>query len=264
MRCLARTFPIEREQPHTREKRSVRADVRHLPLIPLGFAVVAPAAVTVPSAIVRRTVAHQRASVSAHGYTRWERHYSAPPHWHRNSPAARPVTFGDVAPMPCAVWQIEQLNPYCDTCTLCCEKLVLARICVKSWHFAHMAYGPVTVRSGLGKQIADQSARRRGLAELIIALEDMCVDRSMRAVGSGAAELAVVIAIVAIAAENSRSHRPRRGRAILIQHVDQQAGLRQRTRAIVRYRMARGRGRGELRMTFNGSGAETTRTGAYP
>ena len=44
---------------------------------------------------------------------------------------------------------------------------------------------------------------------------------------------------MAIGAENARSHRARRRNSILIQFIQQQAGLRQRTGSIMGYRMAR-------------------------
>jgi len=42
-----------------------------------------------------------------------------------------PVIFGEVAPIPWAVWHTEQVKPYWDMCRLCCVKLELDRIWVK-------------------------------------------------------------------------------------------------------------------------------------
>ena len=70
------------------------------------------------------------------------------------------------------------------------------------------------------KCIGDQASRRRGLAELVIVLEDVRVHRTVRAVRPRSAEFAIVVAVVTIGAENLQSHEPRRG-AVLIQHVGQ-------------------------------------------
>ncbi len=59
---------------------------------------------------------------------------------------------------------------------------------------------------GIGKRIRDQSARDCRLAELIVALEDVRVDRSVRTVRAGAAELAIVVAVMAVRAEQLRAH----------------------------------------------------------
>ena len=92
-----------------------------------------------------------------------------------------------------------------------------------------MALGAYAVRSveteiGIGKQICDLSTGCRGLAELIVMLEDVRVDRTVRAVWSESTKFAIVVAVVAIAAKNSHAHQAPR-RAILIQHVREQAGL---------------------------------------
>ena len=73
-----------------------------------------------------------------------------------------------------------------------------------------MALGAHRVRSGdagigIGKKIGDESAGHCSLAELVIALEDVRVDRAVRAVRAGAAEFAIVVAVVAIGAEDLRS-----------------------------------------------------------
>ena len=53
-------------------------------------------------------------------------------------------------PNPCAVWQTEQLKPSVEMCRLCGVQLALERMLVRSWHFAHSAYGPSGLRSGVG------------------------------------------------------------------------------------------------------------------
>ena len=52
---------------------------------------------------------------------------------------------------------------------------------------------------GTRKKIRDHIARHRCLAELIVALQDVRVDRSMRTIRPGAAEFAIVVAVVTIA-----------------------------------------------------------------
>lgn len=100
---------------------------------------------------------------------------------------------------------------------------------------------------GSGKKVRDHSTRRRSLAELIVAFEDVRVVRSVRTVRPGAAELAIVVAVVAIGAEDARSHHARRRRSILIQQVQQEAGLRQGTGSIMSHRVARRCRRSEFR-----------------
>src|ERR1700749_1624852 len=60
----------------------------------------------------------------------------------------------------------------------------------------------------------------------------------MRSIWTIAAKLAIVVAVMAIAAEKPRPGRPSRRLAGDGEHVVQQAGLRQRAAAIVEHRMA--------------------------
>lgn len=78
----------------------------------------------------------------------------------------------------------------------------------------------------IGEQVRDYPARHCGLAELIVALEDVRVDRSVGTVRAGAAELTIVVAIMTIGTEDARSHCSHRRRSILIQLVQQKAWLR--------------------------------------
>ena len=108
------------------------------------------------------------------------------------------------------------------------------------------AIRPVEAYVWIGKQVRDLSAGHGGLAELIVVLEDMRVDRTVRTVRADSTELAIVVAVVAIAAENPDTHQAP-CRAILIQHVREQARLWQRAQTVVRDGMARGCGRTEFR-----------------
>ena len=94
------------------------------------------------------------------------------------------------------------------------------------------AIGSIEAEVWIGKRVRHQSSRSRGLAELIIVLEDVRVDRAVGTIRPEPAEFAIIVAVVAIAAENPDSHQPP-CRAILIQHVGQQTGLRQRAQTIV-------------------------------
>lgn len=88
------------------------------------------------------------------------------------------------------------------------------------------------------EQVGDHLARRHRLAQLIAALEDVGPLRSMGTAGPGAAEFAVIVAVVAIGTVDLRAHgAPLRG-AIQDQHVGKQARLRQGTGPRMKYRVA--------------------------
>ena len=99
------------------------------------------------------------------------------------------------------------------------------------------AIGASEANIGIREKVGDSAAGGNCLTELIIVLENVRVDRTMRTIGSAAAELAIVVAVVAIGAESPDAHKPS-SCAVLIQHVGQQARLRQWTRTIVRNWMA--------------------------
>ena len=69
----------------------------------------------------------------------------------------------------------------------------------------------------------------------------------MRSAGSRAAEFAIVVAVVAVRAQNSRAHAPPRGHAVKVQHARPQAGLRKRAGTIMEHRMTGRCGGGEFR-----------------
>lgn len=96
-------------------------------------------------------------------------------------------------------------------------------------------------RSGEGRQAQCH------LAELVATLQDVRELGTVRPVWASAAEFAVVIAIVAIGAEEACAHWPPLGVSIQIQQVLTQAGLWERTVAVVHDRMARCCRRVELR-----------------
>ena len=69
----------------------------------------------------------------------------------------------------------------------------------------------------------------------------------MRSAWSAAAEFSIVVAIVAVGAQDSGAHAAPQRPAIKIQHVRTEAGLRERAAAIVEHRMTRGGKRAEFR-----------------
>lgn len=77
------------------------------------------------------------------------------------------------------------------------------------------------LRTGIRIRISirHRSARRRGLAELVIPFQNVGVARPMRPVRSRSAKFPVVITIVAVDAEDAHADKPGGGGAILIQHV---------------------------------------------
>ena len=99
------------------------------------------------------------------------------------------------------------------------------------------AIGSVEAEVRIRKSVGNQSAGRRCLAELIIVLKDVRVHRTVRTIRPNAAELAIVVAVMAIGAEGLDSHQPP-WRAVLVQHVGQQTGLRKRARPDMRHGMA--------------------------
>src|ERR1035438_2341850 len=66
---------------------------------------------------------------------------------------------------------------------------------------------------GIGEKIRDRSARDGRLAELIVALQNVRVDRPMRTIRSGATELPVVVAVVAVGTEDLSTDQARRCRS---------------------------------------------------
>lgn len=98
----------------------------------------------------------------------------------------------------------------------------------------------------IGEEVVDQLARRRRLAEFIAALKNVRPLRAMRTIRSQAAKFAIVIAVVAIGAENLRPHAAPLCNSVEIEHVAQQARLRQRAAPHVSHRMAGGASEREL------------------
>ena len=96
------------------------------------------------------------------------------------------------------------------------------------------------------KQIRDELSGNRSLAEIVSSLQDMREGRPVRTVGSAASEFPVIVAVMAVRAQDANTHAARRRAAIEIQHVRSQAGLRERASAIVHHGMARSRDESKL------------------
>ena len=96
---------------------------------------------------------------------------------------------------------------------------------------------PLRADIGRRKRVRDRATGRGGLAELIIPFQDVRVDRTVGPVWPGAAKFAVIVAGVAIGAEDLGAHEPRGHRTILIQHIRKQARLRQCAAAGMRHGM---------------------------
>lgn len=88
-------------------------------------------------------------------------------------------------------------------------------------------------------QIGDWLSRSGRLAHVIAPFKNVRIFRSVRTIRPRSAELAVVIAVVTIGAEDTHAHDASLPRAIEIEHIRAQAGLRKWAAAIVHHRMAR-------------------------
>ena len=89
-------------------------------------------------------------------------------------------------------------------CRECSLKLALLRMLLRSW---------------AGKQIRDQLAWARRLAELIAALQNVEPFGAMRSVGATTAELPIVVAVMTIRAQQAHSHAAPLSGAIQVEHV---------------------------------------------
>ena len=113
--------------------------------------------------------------------------------------------------------------------------------------FAAQAVGSIHAQIRTGKKIGNQLTRHCGLAEFIAALENMCPLGAVGAVGAGASEFTIIVAVVAVGAENLGPHRTAVGYTIQVQHVRKQARLWERTASGVHHGMAGSCGDGKLR-----------------
>src|SRR5207245_1653341 len=93
------------------------------------------------------------------------------------------------------------------------------------------AQGVRSIHTQVGRGVevdSNQLSRTSSLAELVSALQNVFPHGAMRAVGSRAAGFTIVIAVMAVGAENLLAHGAACGVAIEIQHVGEQAGCRDR------------------------------------
>lgn len=99
--------------------------------------------------------------------------------------------------------------------------------------------GSVGAYIGSREQIADRRARSRSRADFVAPLQDVRPSGPMRPVWSGPAGLTVVIAAVAIAAENLHAHRATRSNAVQLQQIGSKTRLQKGAAPRMHYRMAR-------------------------
>ncbi len=86
--------------------------------------------------------------------------------------------------------------------------------------------GAVHAEVGTRIQVGDRQSGRHSLAELVAALQYVRPFRPVRTIRAGATKLAIVIAIVAIGAEDASTHRTPHSNAIKLKHLGTQAWLR--------------------------------------
>src|SRR3974390_1087807 len=91
---------------------------------------------------------------------------------------------------------------------------------------------------GIWESVGDQLAGNGCLTELVVALQHVREGGAVRSVGPLAAEFTIVVAVVAVATEDARAGGTRRNLPVEVEHFSQQAGLRQRTGAVVEHGMA--------------------------
>src|ERR1700675_1741577 len=113
--------------------------------------------------------------------------------------------------------------------------------------FGTEGVGPVCGQVRVGEQVYDRLTGSGRLAELIVALEQMNELRSVRTIGASTPELPIVVAVMAVGAEDAYAHIAARRSAIQIEHLRTQAGLWQSAAAVMSNGMARTRGGRELR-----------------
>src|ERR1035438_8344984 len=103
---------------------------------------------------------------------------------------------------------------------------------------AAQSIGSNNAQIGTGKEIGNQLTWRGGLAEFVAALQNMSPLGPMRTARTRAPEFAIVIAVVAIGAENLNAHGAAAADAVQVQHIRQQAGLWQRAAPVMHHGMA--------------------------
>src|SRR5581483_7881372 len=97
--------------------------------------------------------------------------------------------------------------------------------------FSAKRTGTIHRQVGIRNQVRGRLSRSRGLAEFVAALQDVRPPRSMRATRTGASEFAVIVAIVAISAEDLAAHHASLGSPVQVPHIGKQAGLGESTAA---------------------------------
>ena len=88
------------------------------------------------------------------------------------------------------------------------------------------AIGPIHRKIGIRVEIRDPLPGAHGLAEFVVALQKVGPFRSVRTVRTRAAELSVVVAVVAIRAINLCPYLSRLRDSVQFRHIRQETGLR--------------------------------------
>src|SRR2546422_4069511 len=103
--------------------------------------------------------------------------------------------------------------------------------------FAAEPIGTGNRKVRVGKQVRNGAARRRRLAYLVAAFENVHPLRTMRAVRPTSAKFAVVVVVVAVRAENANAHVPAGCYPVQLHHLTSQAGLGHYAASVVQDRM---------------------------
>ena len=140
------------------------------------------------------------------------------------------------------LWQVEQENPSSRyMVVVICPRDALhddAKVVALCTHTIRSINTEIRLRIQIHRDQRTWSSRR--LAVFIVALQNMPPFRAMRTVGSASAELAVIVAIMAIGAENLSDPmvRPLVVPPLKSSMVGKQAGLRHSATARMHHRMA--------------------------
>ena len=129
-------------------------------------------------------------------------------------------------------------EPGADVVAVMIPACVLHNLVAQVVAFLAESVGANGAQIGRWKENGNGLAGQRRLTHLVAAFENMCPTGTVRAVGAGSAEFSVVIAVVAVRAEDLHAHQAPLCDAVEVEHVGAQAWLRQRAAARVGDRMA--------------------------
>lgn len=116
--------------------------------------------------------------------------------------------------------------------------------------------GPGNREIGIRKEVADGGARRGGLTNFVAPFKNVRPLGTVWPIGPRASEFAIVIRVMAVSAEDARSHVPAERGSVELQHLSAQARLRKSAIAVVHHGMAGARGQQKLRDDVEGISQE--------